>query len=190
MLSRRAQQRFLKEWGFYSGTPNGKDTKAYHNSVKEYQRVHNLVNDGSWGPKTQAQYEKDVDVYENLKKGYISPHFKKTEFKCGCKGKLCDGYNSKEPNMKLILILEVIRTKFGLPVVLTSGVRCDQYNAKLSGSISKSEHRNFKAADIYIHGVTNKKSGRKDIEKLAYELGAKYVYHSTPNMGNAVHINV
>ena len=155
-------------------------------AIKTYQKKNKLKITGSI----------NMDTYEKLfarattKEGYLSEHFRKVEFKCGCGGRWCNGYNGKEINKDLLDILEAIRYKFGKPVLITSGVRCQRYNDSLKGSIKNSVHRLGGAADIYIAGVTDTAAGRKKVRDYAYECGAKYSYYGTANMGNAVHINV
>nr|WP_256476213.1 D-Ala-D-Ala carboxypeptidase family metallohydrolase [Anaerofustis sp. NSJ-163] len=110
-------------------------------------------------------------------------YFKKSEFKCQCGGKYCNGYPA-EMSSKLIDILEELREYFGKPITITSGLRCSKHNANVGG-VSNSKHMYGKAADIYIAGVDKAK-----IKSKAYSLGAAYSYYGTDNMGNAVHINV
>ena len=120
----------------------------------------------------------------------ISKHFRKSEFKCHCKGKWCDGYNGVAVNKDLIEILEKIREETGKPITITSGIRCQKYNDSLRGSAKNSVHRLGGAADIYIPGITTNSAGKQRIIKLAYKYGAKYAYTNNSNMGTAVHINV
>lgn len=110
-------------------------------------------------------------------------YFKKSEFKCQCGGKYCNGYPA-EMNPKLVNILEGLRKYFDKPVDVTSGLRCKQHNKNVGG-VSNSQHQYGNASDIYIAGVDKSK-----IKAKAYELGAKYVYYGTPSMGQSVHINV
>lgn len=118
----------------------------------------------------------------------LSAHFDKSEFKCKCKGKYCNGYPC-EMSSKLINLLEELRAYYGKPVTITSGLRCTKHNSAVGG-VSGSAHTKGKAADIYIPGVCDTKDGRNKVKAKAYELGAAYSYCNTPGMGNAVHINV
>lgn len=81
----------------------------------------------------------------------LSKHFKKKEFacKCGCGLGLKDG----DVNPKLVEALEDVRTHFGKPVVINSGLRCEAYNKKVGGA-KESQHMKGKAADIRIAGVS------------------------------------
>ena len=155
-------------------------------AIKKFQKKKNLKITGTIN---KATYEK-LFVGVSAKDGYVSEHFKKAEFKCGCGGRWCNGYNGKEVSKELLDILEALRYKYNKPVFITSGIRCQKYNDSLKGSIKRSEHRKGTAADIYIAGVTDTAAGRRAVRDYAYECGAAYSYYGTANMGNAVHINV
>lgn len=191
MRTAKEQQSFLKAFDLYNGAIDGKAGTKTKAGIKAYQKAKGYLKvDGKWGKKTEAAADEDEAVLKNLKAGYASTHFKKSEFKCHCNGRYCNGYNGKDVNRHLLLILETIRKEYGKPITINSGIRCQRYNDSLRGSIPKSVHRLGAAADIYIAGVTDTKKGRNKVQKLAYKLGAAYCYHGTSNMGNAVHINV
>lgn len=146
-------------------------------AVKAFQRKSGLVVDGIAGVKTWAKLRGSGLSWENIR------HFKRSEFKCGCKG-LCNGYPA-EPDLRLVKLLDDLRAYFGVPITITSGVRCKEYNDALPGSSKTSKHLEGKAADIYVPGVSKEK-----VKAKAYELGAAYSYYGTANMGSAVHINI
>lgn len=79
--------------------------------------------------------------------GDISNHFNRGEFSCACG---C-GFNTVD--VKLIELLEHLRTFFNAPLIVTSGCRCHEYNALIGGARS-SQHTRGMAADIRISGVT------------------------------------
>ena len=75
----------------------------------------------------------------------ITEHFKLKEFAC----------NNSEAiiiSEKLCYILEAIRAHFGKSVIITSGYRTPEHNAKVGGA-TKSQHMLGLAADIKITGV-------------------------------------
>lgn len=121
--------------------------------------------------------------------GGASAHFKKAEFKCKCGGRYCNGYPAGNTNAKLLNILEKIRAHYGRPVNIRSGQRCNRHNANIGGA-KNSAHKKGKAADIYIKGICDTASGRRQVVALAYKYGAKYSYANTKQMGTSVHINV
>lgn len=75
----------------------------------------------------------------------ITEHFKLKEFACSNSEAVIISEN-------LCYILEAIRTHFGKPVVVTSGYRTPEHNAKVGGA-AKSRHMLGIAADIQISGI-------------------------------------
>ena len=194
----RGVQSQLRKAGYKSVVVDGVIGAKTVAAILAYQKAHKaLADDGIMGMATYKSLfavstikKTTKTTVSSLPSGYISAHFKKIEFKCGCGGRYCDGYNGKNVNPKLIRILEGLRSHYGKPITITSGIRCQRYNDSLRGSIKNSVHRLGGAADIYIPGVTTTAAGRAQVKALAYKLGAAYCYYGTKNMGNAVHINV
>lgn len=61
----------LNKMGLNAGYPDGVNGPMLKAAVKAYQRQHDLVDDGVWGPKTQAHFEQVKAVQAALKKhGY------------------------------------------------------------------------------------------------------------------------
>ena len=188
----RAVQQKLNDAGMRTDIDGiiGNDTVA---CLTRYQTAVGLTADGIMGVETYRKLFNDPSygaAVTSQATGGISAHFNKVEFKCGCGGRYCNGYNGKNVSTSLLNILEKLRSYYGRPIVITSGIRCQKYNDSLRGSIKTSAHIQGKAADIYIRGITDTVSGRAQVKRLAYQYGAKYVYYGTSNMGNAVHINV
>ena len=83
-------------------------------------------------------------------------YFKRSEFACKC-GKHCDGF-PVEPDMELVKTLEAIREHFGVPVTISSGIRCETHNSSPSvGGATNSQHLYGTAADIKVKGVAPEK---------------------------------
>nr|WP_243239203.1 D-Ala-D-Ala carboxypeptidase family metallohydrolase [Anaerofustis stercorihominis] len=154
-------------------------------AIKSFQRKKGLSQDGIAGSNTIKALKNTSSSSSSSSKVNWDKvkYFKKSEFKCQCRGKYCNGYPA-EMSSKLIDILEKLRAYFGKPITITSGLRCKKHNAEV-GCVSNSQHQYGKAADIYIAGVDKAK-----IKAKAYEYGAKYCYYGTAGMGEAVHINV
>jgi uncharacterized protein YcbK (DUF882 family) len=76
----------------------------------------------------------------------VSKHFSREEFACKC------GCGFATVDVKLIELLEVVRTHFNKPVIINSGCRCPEHNKKVGGA-SKSKHMEGIAADIVVKDV-------------------------------------
>jgi uncharacterized protein YcbK (DUF882 family) len=81
----------------------------------------------------------------------ISAHFDRLEFACQC-GK-CPQSEDPTVDVKLIGILEELRSRFDAPITVTSGVRCKSHNASVGGK-PFSKHLEGKASDVLLKGVT------------------------------------
>lgn len=97
----------------------------------------------------------------------LSDHFHAREFRCkgAEEGKPCCCHGAVSVNQYLIDVLEAFRPVYGMPLIVTSGFRCDSYNESVGGHPA-SYHRVGKAADI-----TNEEI-RRDLEAAAMELGS------------------
>lgn len=160
-------------------------------AIKTAQKKLGLTADGCAGQATWAKLRSGSGSSGSTSaaSGGSSAHFAKSEFKCGCGGRYCNGYPAGNTSAKLLNILEKIRAYYGKPITITSGQRCATRNKQVGG-VSGSAHTKGKAADIYIPGVTDTRAGRNAVVNLAYKYGAAYSYANTAQMGNAVHINV
>lgn len=150
-------------------------------AIKAAQRKYGLVQDGIAGAKTFAALGGASGTWGG------SAHFKKSEMKCKCGGKYCNGYPAGI-DARLMAILEGLRSHYGKPVAIKSGLRCARHNAAVGG-VTNSKHRTGKAADIYIPGICDTAAGRNKVKAKAYALGAAYSYCNTKGMGRSVHIN-
>ena len=77
----------------------------------------------------------------------LSAHFRVREFACQ------DGSDAVLVAPRLVMVLETIRAHFNAPVVIHSGYRTPQYNAKVDG-VAHSQHCYGMAADISVKGQT------------------------------------
>lgn len=75
---------------------------------------------------------------------------KKTEYRCDCAGS-CDGFPA-EPQPELVSRVEALRQAVGEPIIITSGVRCEERNEEVGG-VAWSFHKRGAAADLYSPGV-------------------------------------
>ena len=92
-----------------------------------------------------------------------SAHFEMAEYRCDCAG-LCDGWPARM-NPVLLDRIEALREYYGLPLVITSGVRCEDRNTEVGG-VAWSFHKRGDAADLYCPGVAV-----GDLAQTAKDLG-------------------
>lgn len=98
-------------------------------------------------PKTQPVKENATgDAWSNIK------YFKRSEFACKCGGKYCNGF-PVEVDKTLLAAADKVREHFGVPVRVSSGVRCNRHNANVGG-VSNSRHKTGKAMDFCVTGRT------------------------------------
>lgn len=150
--------------------------------------------DGLWGPRTQAALEvalsehapkavtpdpkpDDNDV-KTLDSGY--PYFSLAEFRCKCSDRNCVG-KTMRPSDALLRKLVDIRTRFGAPVTISSGIRCPAHNAAVGG-VANSYHTTGRAADINVRGVSAS-------QLMAYCSGLQLHYCYAID-GSYVHIDI
>lgn len=92
----------------------------------------------------------------------------------------------QEQNLKFLIeeVLDPIREKFGKPINVSSGFRCEKLN-KLVGGAKNSFHLKGCAADLY--GKTNEQT--KQIFKIAKELN-KYSELFYENNGSSIWVHI
>jgi hypothetical protein len=115
----------------------------------------------------------------------LSKNFKRSEFKCPCKGKYCNGY-PVEPDKNLVNILQSYRDYVGKPVTIHA-LRCKKQNSIVGGA-SNSYHIKGLAADI--QGLQTTKEKDKAMSFFKKQKNYKYTYTNNTNMKYAVHIEV
>lgn len=109
-------------------------------------------------------------------------YFARSEFACPCG---CGGYPA-EPKEKLVRLLDGMREHYGVPGVISSGVRCKKHNAAVKGA-ETSRHMLGQAADICFKGIRP-----ADVMAYAYQCGAAYSYSIQVNGKDSgyVHIDI
>lgn len=113
------------------------------------------------------------DFWEDIR------HFSRTEFACRCGS--CGGFPA-EPVEKLVRMAEKVRGHFGVPVRISSGVRCRKHNAAVGG-VGNSRHLLGWAADLTAEGIS-----AETLDAYAASL-PECAYHYKID-GSYVHIDV
>lgn len=203
MLNNKQIQMNLKFLGYYGGNIDGIIRNGTRGAIEEFQKAYGLVVDGIYGPKSNAkmlevikQIQKELGVAQDGIAGPITTearkkqelnwnsikYFKQHEFACKC------GCGLNNIDLKLIKILDEIRTYFNRPIQISSGCRCAKHN-KIVGGVANSRHLSGKAVDIILVGGTKQELLAKCKEYVANGR-ARYTYTNNTNMKNAVHIDV
>lgn len=94
--------------------------------------------------------------------------FKPKEFQCKC-GKCGLGYGMMDKN--LLSMLDEVREKAGVPLVLSSAYRCKAHNESLKEAVEDSSHTKGKAVDIKCLDSKT----RFKILKAAFEVGFRRI---------------
>jgi len=85
----------------------------------------------------------------------VTEHFNMFEFSCECIWEggpgYCDGF-PVQPHPTLILKLEEVRQEAGIPMGISSGIRCTQLNADVGG-VPDSYHKLGRAADVPVYSA-------------------------------------
>lgn len=199
LLTVKQRQSKLKDLGFYKLAIDGIEgagTRAAYKSLQKKYFTRKSDIDGLYGTNTDKLLRSAWNVHKYCK------NFTLQEFKCECGGRGCTGYPA-ELNATLLKDLQSVRTTYGVPIIITSGMRCTWYNSRLSGSIKNSAHLTGKAVDFYSSKTKTLANRKAMIEKIIKLSGMSYVYcngywrtkwrKGTINasyMGTSIHMNV
>lgn len=88
--------------------------------------------------------------YKKGEKAQLSKSFSSTEFDCNCKNSDCKWTIIDTDHVEK---LQAKRDKWGKPIRITSGYRCEKHN-KAEGGASGSRHVKGDATDIQVQGMT------------------------------------
>lgn len=182
----KEKQCLLYFLGYYVGNIDGDWGTLSKTATKAFQKDFGLTADGVFGDETAkaakhavyygmpAKKADDVsdDWWDDIE------YFDRSEFKCHCDGKYCDGY-PVEPKEKLIKAANKARKNLGGRATVSSGVRCTKHNANVGG-VSNSRHLSGKAMDFCIEGKTSAQT-LAYVQKLpeiryAYAIDNDYVH--------------
>lgn len=174
-MTNKQKQCILKYFDCYNGIIDGEWGPLSAEGTGKLQRKLGIPDDNVFGPQTeaaarkvigegwdlQAEKEADSDVTDtNVGDTGLwnrVRHFDRREFRCPC-GK-CGGF-PVEPSEEIVLAADDMREAFGSPVIIVpedghsggSGVRCQEYNDSLKGSVPNSKHVDGDAVDFSAPG--------------------------------------
>lgn len=155
----KQKQCLLYYLGYYVGNIDGKWGTCSTVATKAFQKDYGLADDGIFGSQTEKKILSVIatgeppistapvgDFWDDI------VFFDKTEFKCNCGGKHCNGFPA-EPQEKLVRVADRIRKNLGAPATVSSGIRCQKHNANVGG-VPNSRHLSGKAMDFCVAGKT------------------------------------
>ena len=185
LLTKATRKKWMKLLGYeYNKDGILKMQKKYFKR-KQYQ-------DGVYGSDTDKLLRHLHHVYVYTNHDNFSPE----EFRCPCGH--CTGYPTWM-RVNELKNIQAIRTHYGKPMTITSGLRCSYENSRVQGA-SDSAHLKGKAVDFVIKGYDDL-DGRKRVINYAKKLKHhNYSYcnnydsngknRNSPGMVNAIHTEV
>ncbi len=185
-MTDKQKQNLLAYLGYYGGEIDGKFGSMSTDATKAFQTDYfqdESKVDGKVGPETEKALKHAVTYGMPAKNEPESfwdgiKYFDREEFRCKCGGKYCDGFTA-EPAKKLVKLADRVREHYGVPMIVSSGVRCKTHNANVGGD-ENSRHMCGLAMDFCIEG----KSADEVLEyvwkqpetRYAYKIDANYVH--------------
>ncbi len=151
-------QLLLLYLGYSPGNPDGRDGAYTQAAVRQFQADFGGIQvDGIPGVETQKALKCAI-MYGSLRREETTTsktgtfwddiqYFTRAEFACKCGGTYCNGYPA-EPAEATVRAVDEIRRRLGVPVTISSGLRCPQHNAN-EGGVSNSQHLYGIAADLH-----------------------------------------
>lgn len=158
-MTPKQKQCLLTYLGYDTGGVDGIWGTKSMTATEKFQNDYGLGVDGIFGPATERKIREVIcsgeepakkpetggDFWQGIR------YFKRQEFACPCPR--CGGF-PVEPEERLVVLAEQVREHFGVPVTISSGVRCQAHNDELPGSAKNSFHVRGRAVDFTVRGKT------------------------------------
>lgn len=154
-------QHLLAYLGYDPGDCDGAMGRNTQAAVRRFQADYGLTADGDPGSATQkmligaiagtaAKVDRPAQTGQEAGKTGTFwddiQYFARSEFKCQCGGKYCNGFPA-EPAEETVRMADEIRRRAGVPLTVNSGLRCARHNAEVGG-VSNSLHTTGQAVDL------------------------------------------
>ena len=142
MLNIKTRKKYLKNLGFYNGKIDNKNTADYRKAVLNLQKKYfpKSEQDGRYGNNTEILLRNAERIRIYCK------NFTLEELACECGGKYCTKFPSLI-SIRLLKNLQKTRNKLGVPMTITSGIRCQRWNT-ICGGATFSRHMTGQAIDF------------------------------------------
>lgn len=157
----RQIQNLLDYLGYEPGVIDGAMGRNTQAAVRRFQADYGLTADGDPGSATKkmligaiagtaAKVDRPAQTGQEAGKTGTFwddiQYFARSEFKCQCGGRYCNGYPA-EPAEETVRMADEIRRRAGVPLTVNSGLRCARHNAEVGG-VSNSLHATGQAVDL------------------------------------------
>ena len=153
VMTVKQRQALLLYLGYYVGNVDGDWGSLSKTATRSFQKDYGLTVDGKFDSDTERKILSVIATGEKPKPTTTSDdawknirYFKKSEWKCKCGGRHCNGY-PEEIDMTTVGYADEIRHRLGEPVPVNSGLRCPKHNAACGG-VSNSQHVYGTAVDL------------------------------------------
>lgn len=178
----KQKQCLLAYLGYYTDNIDGLWGKNSIHALTNFQSDYGCGVDGIWGNESEKRI---LEVVASGEKPGLADvqwdtikYFDKSEMKCKCGGKYCDGF-PVNPKQKLMDIADRVREHFENKMYISSGIRCEVHNDNVHG-VSTSRHKLGKAIDFRIEGFSAETvlayvKAQSDI-RYAYAIDKNYVH--------------
>ena len=170
MLSVRTRQKYLANLGFYKGKVDGIEGKLTKESYLKLQKRYfpKSEQDGRYGNNTEI-------ILRNAERVRLyCKNFTLEELACECGGKYCTKFPSLI-SIRLLKNLQKTRNKLGVPMTITSGIRCQRWNT-ICGGATFSRHMTGKAIDFVSEKTKTFTQRKKLIDWYIKLYGSNYAY--------------
>lgn len=148
-MTLRQKQCLLMYLGYYQQDIDGIWGAKSAEATADFQKSAGLSSDGDFGPETEraileAIYQGNSGIWDDIR------HFSRGEFSCRC-GR-CGGFPA-EMDLTLLRQADDLRERLGVPIHVSSGVRCNSHNIAVGG-VANSRHLAGKAMDFRAEGLS------------------------------------
>lgn len=159
-MTLKQKQALLSYLGYYAGLIDGIWGQQSRQATIAFQRAYMDSADGIFGAATEKRILEVIVTGEQPKETILPEaadwwkyihYFTRSEFKCKCGGRFCNGYPA-EMQEAVVKIADAAREHFGKPAHVISGLRCEKWNAH-EGGAETSQHMYGEAIDLKIEGV-------------------------------------
>lgn len=166
-------QHLLAFLGIYGGAADGVWGKESRRAARIFQASVGLDPDGIPGTATQEALRRAIAQPQREEFWDTVPNFTPSEFTCPC------GCGRGDIDHTLVKVCQRIRDQFGLPFLVSSGLRCPSRNGEVGG-VPNSKHLSGRAVDFCIRGKTAAQvlpvaQSQREI-RYAYAIDKSYVH--------------